>query len=207
MQIVKDAKKVACEDPLDCLRDINELLHSGELNDSNLLKKLEKEMGLIHKLVIAAIQTIQNKGRLIYLTPRAVERIHITDLNGPKRLQNDSTGKKQCLKAGGSELLARIELNELQVGPRDMVICFTAAAEVYSESSIRYARKSGAMTACILLGEDAEEEIPANINVRMEAAEHLTAFERAWLQNLLIHLVSSAVSNYILHYELKEISF
>lgn len=207
MQTVQDVKQVADEDTFDCFRHINELLHSGQINDSIMFKSIKEEIGSIHKLVIAAIQTIQKNGRLIYLTPRASERIHITDLSGPVRLQNYSVGKKYCPKSGKNELLARMDLNELQAGPRDMVICFAAEASSYTESSLRYARKSGAMTASILLGQEPEEKMLASINIKLDLDQHSTAFQRAWLQNLFIRLVSQAASAYILQYELKEISF
>lgn len=209
MPNIKEAKKVTHDDTFDCLHYIGQLLRSGQINDSALLTTIKKETYSIHKMVIAAIHAIQSEGRLIYITPGSSERIHIIDVNGPVRLQHSIAGKKYCPKTGGHELLARIEMNELQISPRDMVIGFVPAAGFYSyaDSSLKYAQKNGAMTAGILLGKAAEKEISAHLNVCLDLPKDSVHFQKAWLQNILIHLISNTASNYIINDELKHISF
>lgn len=205
----KEVQKAIQDDTFDCLHYIGQLLRSGQINDSALLTALKKEIYSIHKIVIAAIHTIQNEGRLIYITPGSSERIHIIDVNGPLRPQHSVAGKKYCSKTGGNELLARIEMNELQISPRDMVICFVPALgfSAYADSSLKYAKKNGAMTVGIRLGKEAEKEISAHLNVCLDLREDSVHFQKAWLQKVVIHLVSNTASNYIINYELKQISF
>lgn len=202
MPSIRDAKILPGNKAFNSLVFMKQLLNSDQINDSIALKIIEKELNSLYKVVIAAINTLQNNGRLIYILPRSSERIQVMDLNRRVQPKSRIAGRKYCPGTGSNELLARIELNKLQVGPRDMVICFIPAAEApYVSSSLKYAKKNGAMTVGISLDKGIQQDLQVNISINLELFEDSTYFRKAFIQKILINTISNAASNYLIDHD------
>lgn len=189
---------------------VDEFLTVMNEEDAKVAGAVKQELTTIRKMVLAAIRTFHQGGRLIYIGAGTSGRLGVLDAaecvptfgTPPDMVVGVIAGGTEAIQlpvegAEDNVLLAKVDLQRLNVGPRDMVIGLSASGRTpYVISGLRYARKNGAFTASIACNKGAEmsryAQVSAEIDVGPEVLTGSTRLKAGTAQKMVLNMISTA---------------
>ncbi len=189
---------------------VTELLTVMNAEDAKVAGAIKKELPSIRKVVIAAILAFQKKGRLIYIGAGTSGRLGVLDAvecvptfgTPPWMVQGVMAGGRKAFYtavegAEDNELMATADLNQLGVGPRDIIIGISASGRTpYVTSGLKYAKRKGAMTASISCNKKAAisqyADFPIEVDAGPEVLTGSTRLKAGTAQKLVLNMISTA---------------
>ena len=189
---------------------IAEFLSVMNAEDAKVAEAVKKELPVIRKVVIAAINAFRQRGRLIYIGAGTSGRLGILDAaeciptfgTPPEMVKGVIAGGQKAIQsavegAEDNELLAKVDLSRLQVGPRDMVIGISASGRTpYVISGLKHAKKFGAMTVSISCKKRAVMSRHANLSIEadvgLEVLAGSTRLKAGTAQKMILNMISTA---------------
>ncbi|MCP3762994.1 N-acetylmuramic acid 6-phosphate etherase [Domibacillus sp. A3M-37] len=189
---------------------IDEFLSVMNAEDSKVAQAVKQELPVIRKVVIAAVNAFRQKGRLIYIGAGTSGRLGVLDAAECIPTFGTPPGMVRCVIAGGqkaiqsavegaedNELLAKVDLSQLQIGPRDMIIGISASGRTpYVISGLKYAKKHGAMTASISCNKRAVMSRFADLSIEVDVGPEVltgsTRLKAGTAQKMMLNMISTA---------------
>ncbi len=187
-----------------------EFLAVMNAEDARVAEAVKQELSAIRKVVIAAVNTFRQKGRLIYIGAGTSGRLGVLDaaecipkFGAPSEMVKGmiAGGQKAVFSVvegtGDNELLAKADLSRLEIGPRDMIIGISASGRTpYVITGLKYAKRHGAMTAGISCNKRAVMSRFADLAIEVDAGPEVltgtTPLKARTAQKMILNMISTA---------------
>jgi len=188
---------------LDILKVMNE-------EDKGVIKAIEKELPKIEEAVNLAIQSFNNKGRVIYVGAGTSGRLGVLDAvecvptfgSPPEMVQGLIAGGMKAIAnavegAEDNEELGQMDLKEMNLTENDTVIGIAASGRTpYVIGALQYANDKKANTISISCNADAKMSAYGQVAIELETgAEVLTGSTRlkaGTAQKMVLNMISTS---------------
>ena len=188
---------------LDILKVMNE-------EDKGVIKAIEKELPKIEEAVNLAIQSFNNKGRVIYVGAGTSGRLGVLDAvecvptfgSPPEMVQGLIAGGMKAIAdavegAEDNEELGQMDLKEINLTENDTVIGIAASGRTpYVIGALQYANDKKANTVSISCNADAKMSAYGQVAIELETgAEVLTGSTRlkaGTAQKIVLNMISTS---------------
>jgi len=188
---------------LDILKVMNE-------EDKGVIKAIEKELPKIEEAVNLAIQSFNNKGRVIYVGAGTSGRLGVLDAvecvptfgSPPEMVQGLIAGGMKAIAdavegAEDNEELGQMDLKEMNLTENDTVIGIAASGRTpYVIGALQYANDQKANTVSISCNADAKMSAYGQVAIELETgAEVLTGSTRlkaGTAQKIVLNMISTS---------------
>jgi len=177
--------------------------------DAKVPVAVSKALPQIAKVIDLVAASISRKGRLIYVGAGTSGRIGALDASEcPPTFNTDPKTVRYVIAGGPVALGQAVEASEdspklgakdiakLKPGKKDVVIGLAASGRTpYAVGALRYARKKGAKTACIVCNTGsplaAAVEFPIEVNVGPEVVAGSTRLKAGTAQKLICNMITT----------------
>lgn len=164
----------------------------------------------IETIVDRAVEAITGGGRVIYVGAGTSGRLGVLDAAECPPTFSSPPSWFQGVMAGGGVAIAEaregveddvdqaaIDLAELRVGPRDLVIGLAASGRTpYTKAALEYARRVGARTAAVVCVDDSPISKVADVTVAIQVGPEVltgsTRLKAGSAQKLALNMISTA---------------
>ncbi len=188
---------------LDILRTMNQ-------EDESVLEAIDKQLSNIEKAVQFAIESFNNKGRLIYIGAGTSGRLGILDAvecvptfgTDPEMVQGLIAGGKQAIYEAveGAEDdadLGENDLKRIQLTNKDTVIGIAASGRTpYVIGALKYANSIQAKTVSISCNHNAEMSKYGDLAIELETGPEVltgsTRLKAGTSQKIVLNMISTA---------------
>lgn len=188
---------------LDILRTMNQ-------EDESVLEAIDKQLSNIEKAVQFAIESFNNKGRLIYIGAGTSGRLGILDAvecvptfgTDPEMVQGLIAGGKQAIYEAveGAEDDAELgenDLKRIQLTDKDTVIGIAASGRTpYVIGALKYANSIQAKTVSISCNHNAEMSKYSDLAIELETGPEVltgsTRLKAGTSQKIVLNMISTA---------------
>ncbi len=190
------------------LLSIREIITIMNQEDLNVVAAVKKALPQIEKVIEVMVETLKNKGRIIYIGAGTSGRTGIIDAVecGPTF---GCTDEFQGLIAGGygaifkavegaedSKQLAVEDLKQINFSAKDLLIGIAASGRTpYVIGGIEYAQHLGAKTACVCCNENTSigkiVDYPIEVNAGAEVLTGSTRLKSGTCQKVIVNMLST----------------
>lgn len=177
--------------------------------DAKVPQAVAAALPQIAKVIDKVAEAIARKGRLIYVGAGTSGRLGALDASECPPTFNTDPKTVQYVIAGGPKALAsaaeanedspeigRRDIAKLKPGKKDVVIGIAASGRTpYTIAACEFARKKGAVTACVVCNLDSQlaaaVDIPIEVNVGPEVLSGSTRLKAGTAQKLILNMITT----------------